>query len=68
MITVNINTIGQICKINLTNEIASIDLERHLDLQKNARWINLLIFSTLLKGVFILVEKRCFYGLNKKII
>ena len=58
MITVKINTVGRLCKINLTDSSYKVKIVRHFNIKKNSEWRNTLVFLTLFEGTLKLLEKK----------
>jgi len=68
MIMISIQTEDSLCKIHINNNILFVDLEKKLKMDKRSKWIDLTIFSTIIKGLLILIEKRILSKVTKNIL
>ena len=51
MIMISIQIEDSLCKIRINNNILFVDLEKKLKMDKKKKWIDLTIFSTIIKGL-----------------
>ena len=68
MIMVSIQIEDSLCKIHINNNILSVDLEKKLTMDNRSKWTDLTIFSTIIKGLLILSEKRILSKVTKNIL
>jgi hypothetical protein len=68
MIMINIHIKDSLCKIRIYNNILFVDLEKKLKMNRNSNWIDLTIFSIVLKGLLLLFEKNILSRVNKDVL
>lgn len=68
MILISIQVEDSLCKIHINNNILFVDLEKKLKIDKRNKWLDLTIFSTILKGLLIFIEKRILSKVTKNIL
>jgi hypothetical protein len=68
MVMVSIQIEDSLCKIHMNNNILFVDLEKKLQMDKKSKWIDLTIFSTILKGILILLEKKILFRVTKNVL
>jgi hypothetical protein len=68
MVMVSIQIEDSLCKIHMNNNILFVDLEKKLQMDKKSKWIDLTIFSTILKGISILLEKKILFRVTKNVL
>jgi len=66
MISIQIE--DSLCKIRINNNILFVDLEKKIKMDKRSKWIDITIFSTIIKGLLILIEKRILSKVTKNIL
>ena len=68
MIMISIQIEDSLCKIRINNNILFVDLEKKIKMDKRSKWIDITIFSTIIKGLLILIEKRILSKVTKNIL
>jgi hypothetical protein len=66
MISIQIE--DSLCKIRINNNILFVDLEKKIKMDKRNKWIDLTIFSAIVKGLLLFIEKRILTKVAKNIL
>lgn len=68
MIMISIDIEDSLCKIRINNNLLFVELEKKLKMDKNSKWIDLTIFSTVFRGILLLFERKILFKANKNIL